>query len=75
MWTVEAMTGGRRRTPHLYRDGLYRCFPRSENRKPFAKAFSSVHDAVMFLRSNPGWGIRMREGYAIIYRGLRFVGP
>lgn len=49
MWTVEAMTGGRRRTPHLYRDGLYRCFPKSENRKPFAKPFASVHDAVLLI--------------------------
>ena len=75
MWTVGAVTGGRRRTPHLYRDGVYRCFPKSENRKPLAKAFASLNDAVLFLRSNAGWGIRMREGYAIIYRDLRFVGP
>jgi hypothetical protein len=70
---VESMTGGILRTPHRYRDGMYRCFPRSENRKPFARAFATVSDASLFLRANAGWGIRMREGYAIIYRDLRFV--
>lgn len=70
---VEAMTGGRLRRPHLYRDGMYRCFPRSENRKPFAKGFATVEDAAAFLMSNAGWGIRMREGYAIIYRALSYV--
>lgn len=75
MYTVESMTRGIRRTPHLYRDGKYRCFPRSQNRRPFAKVFASVDEAARFLMANAGWGIRMRQGHTIIYRGLVFVGP
>lgn len=75
MYTVESMTRGVRRTPHQYRDGRYRCFPRSKNRLPFAKVFASVDEAARFLKANAGWGIRMRQGYAIIYRGLVVAGP
>lgn len=71
MIAITASTAGIRRTAHRYRDGYYRCFPRSENRKRFARSFSSLSDAAAFLALNPTWGIRVREGYAIIYRRIR----
>lgn len=73
MVTITANTRGIARTAHRYSDGLFRCFPRSENRKRFARAFVTEAQAAGFLALNPTWGIRVREGYAIIYRSLRIL--
>lgn len=75
MIKITAQTRGLSRSAHLYKDGFYRCFPRSENRKRFAKSFRTPAEAAAFLVLNGSWGIRVTEGYAIIYRDLSVARP
>ncbi len=51
-------------------DGLYQCFPRSENNRGNAVRFSSIERAAAFLCENPEWGIYMNPGGALIYRDI-----
>jgi hypothetical protein len=51
-------------------NGVYKCFPKSENERRLAREFTSLEDAAAFLCSNPTWGIRMQPGSAIIYRDI-----
>jgi hypothetical protein len=66
---IYAVTGGV--TKEAYRVGgtHYKCFPRSDNMN--GKEFATVEEAAVFLIRNPGWGIRMNPGAAIIYRGIQ----
>jgi len=66
-----------RQSPHLYEDGHYYCYPRSENRKSFSKKFSNLKSIADFIRNNPDWGIRMSadgRSPGIIYRDIQIVG-
>ena len=62
---------GVRRTAHLHGDGLYKCYPRSNNLVADARCFSDLRDAAAFLVLNPDWGIRMQPGSAIIYESIQ----
>lgn len=49
----------------------YKCFPRSDNEVANAKEFATIEEAAIFMIRNPGWGIRMNPGSAIIYNGIQ----
>jgi hypothetical protein len=51
-------------------DGLYQCFPRSENNRGKAVRFSTIEKAAAFLCENPDWGIVMDPGGALVYRDI-----
>lgn len=51
-------------------EGLYQCFPKSENNRGKAVRFSSIERAAAFLCENPEWGIYMNPGGALIYQGI-----
>ena len=51
-------------------DGLYQCFPKSENNRGTAVRFSTIEKAAAFLCENPEWGIVMNPGGALVYRDI-----
>jgi hypothetical protein len=51
-------------------DGLFQCFPRSENNRGTAVRFSTVERAAAFLCENSDWGILMNPGEAVVYQGI-----
>jgi hypothetical protein len=51
-------------------DGLYQCFPKSENSRGKAVRFSTIEKAAAFLCENTDWGIYMNPGGALIYRDI-----
>lgn len=51
-------------------DGLYRCFPKSEDNRGTSVRFSTVERAAAFLCENPEWGIEMEPGGVIVYRDI-----
>lgn len=68
---IWAITDGVEKEAYLVDGTAFLCFPRSENRRAFAKEFRSVGEAAVFLIENPEWGIRMNPGAAIIYSGIQ----
>ena len=51
-------------------DGLYQCYPRSEDNRGTAVRFSTIEKAAAYLCENPGWGIVMNPGEAVVYHGI-----
>jgi hypothetical protein len=51
-------------------EGLYQCFPSSENNRGTAVRFSTIEKAAAFLCENPDWGILMGPGDELVYRGI-----
>jgi hypothetical protein len=51
-------------------DGLYQCFPKSENNRGKAVRFSTIEKAAAFLCENVNWGIYMNPGGALVYRDI-----
>ncbi|RTM05862.1 MAG: hypothetical protein EKK31_14770 [Hyphomicrobiales bacterium] len=51
-------------------DGLYQCFPKSENNRGKAVRFATIEKAAAFLCENVDWGIYMNPGGALVYRDI-----
>ena len=51
-------------------DGLYQCFPATENNRGKAVRFSTIEKAAAFLCENPDWGILMEPGSEVVYRDI-----
>lgn len=51
-------------------DGLYQCFPSTENNRGKAVRFSTIEKAAAFLCENPDWGILMEPGGEVVYRDV-----
>lgn len=70
---IWAVTSGVEREAYLVGGAAYRCFPKSSNLSYSARDFADIKEAAAFLLSNPGWGIRMNPGSAIIYDGINIA--
>jgi hypothetical protein len=73
MVQIFADVNGTRRTAYKVGGKAYKVFPSGTNLSRHAKEFRTVEEAADFLRKNPGWGIRMNPGAAIIYENVRIV--
>jgi hypothetical protein len=51
-------------------DGLYQCFPRSEDNRGTAVRFSTIEKAAAYLCEKPDWGILMNPGEEVVYQGI-----
>ena len=51
-------------------DGLYQCFPKSEDNRGKSVRFSTIEKAAAYLCENPDWGIFMEPGGETVYRGI-----
>ena len=54
-------------------DGVFKCYPPSENRNEYAVTFDAIEDAAIFLILKSDWGIRMDGGSPIKYRGISIL--
>ena len=51
-------------------DGLYQCFPKSENNRGKSVRFSTIEKAAAYLCDNLDWGIFMEPGSEVVYRDI-----
>ncbi|GGE23383.1 hypothetical protein GCM10011390_48520 [Aureimonas endophytica] len=70
---IWANTKGVQKEAYLLHGSRFKCFPPSTNHVASAKEFATVEGAALFLLQNPGWGIRMNPGSAIIYDGINIA--
>lgn len=64
---------GRRREAYKVGGLVYKVFPSGSNLARDAKEFSTIAEAAQFLQRNPGWGIRMNPGAAIIFNDIQIA--
>jgi hypothetical protein len=70
IWSI---TNGVEREAYRVGGVAYKCFPKSSNISDDAREFSEIEEAAKFLVDNPGWGIRMNPGTAIIFDGINIA--
>jgi hypothetical protein len=68
---IWAITEGIEKEAYKVGRSAFLCFPPSENDRRFAKKLPTIEQAAVFLIENPGWGIRMNPGRAIIYDNIQ----
>lgn len=70
---IWSMTNGVERVAYRVGGTVFKCFPKSSNLVDDALEFPTVEEAATFLLANPGWGIRMNPGAAIVFDGLNIA--
>ncbi|MER9233980.1 hypothetical protein NKI56_18070 [Mesorhizobium sp. M0622] len=68
---IYAVTNGVEKEAYRLSGAHFKCFPRSDNGVANAREFATIEEAAIFMIKNPGWGIRMNPGSAIIYNGIQ----